>query len=110
MANPNPSPETRWEKGKSGNPSGRPKLFTTILREMGQEADAEKCRQLAETCWKKAIGGDYNFASLVVERLDGKLNSSEPDRDATKLPDLVAEAERRAKEFKRDEKPIPKDS
>lgn len=105
MANPNPSPETRWVKGQCGNPNGRPKLFTTILREMGQENDAVKCRELAATCWKKAIAGDYNFASLVVERLDGKLSTTEPDVDVTRLPDLVAEAERRAREFKRDEKP-----
>lgn len=25
MSNPNPSPETRWKPGQSGNPNGRPK-------------------------------------------------------------------------------------
>jgi hypothetical protein len=30
MSNPNPSPDTRWKKGQSGNPAGRPKGILTV--------------------------------------------------------------------------------
>lgn len=47
MANPNPSPETRFEPGKSGNPSGRSSQELKNLNEAARIASDLKLKALS---------------------------------------------------------------
>jgi hypothetical protein len=83
---PLPPVETRWKKGTSGNPRGRPKkqdCLTQLLREEIQKicpADREK------RSWKQliifatlqlAMKGNATALKEVWERLDGKVLQTE---------------------------------
>ena len=68
-----------WVKGQSGNPKGRPKkkrALSTMLLTLGSGkadgSDITRRRQLAETVWKMALGGDLAAAKLIYEYCDGK--------------------------------------
>jgi hypothetical protein len=87
MANPNPSPATRFRPGNCANPGGRPKgpSLTARIRDLldreelkGKALAAGKkvADVLAETIVEKATEGDFRFVELVINRVDGKV----PDR------------------------------
>ena len=88
---PLPPIETRWKKGESGNPRGRPKKkdsLTDALRELLQEAcltDAEK-RSWGElfvhSRLRQALKGDAMAAKEIWDRHDGKIPL--PDSDLSK--------------------------
>ena len=67
-----------FEKGKSGNPSGRPpngQSFADALRLAVLERGADggtKLRELATTLVDKAIGGDVPAIKEIADRLDGR--------------------------------------
>ncbi|WP_226552968.1 hypothetical protein [Celeribacter naphthalenivorans] len=56
MANPNPSPDTRFKPGKSGNPSG--KSSEVLLAEQEAAAISAKLRLKALSCLQEKIGDD----------------------------------------------------
>ena len=78
MANPNPSPATRWKPGQSGNPSGRPagESFTTILR-AALEAGHKKAPSWRHALVAKAVlmaaAGDLDAMKWIADRTDGKV-------------------------------------
>ena len=90
---PLPPMETRWKKGESGNPRGRPKKkdsLTDALRELLNEAcltDAEK-RSWGElfvhSRLRQALKGDAMAAKEIWDRHDGKipLADSDPSKNA----------------------------
>lgn len=103
MANPNPSPATRFQPGNTGGP-GRPRTrpLTDRLRERLEEVQPDG-RTLADRLvdrWIELIDGDPKSAVVAIKealvRLEGK--PSEPQPTGTSLADLVAEAEHRAEE------------
>lgn len=78
-----------FEKGKSGNPKGRPKKgesYSEILAQMATVKDIklengttiERKRALCELFWTKALqngdlkNGDVYAAKFIIERLEGK--------------------------------------
>src|ERR1051326_836235 len=67
----------RFEKGRSGNPGGRPKGrgVTAALRELGEsEHNGKRLVDLfAELLFKQALSGKFSFAKEVLERLEGKV-------------------------------------
>lgn len=73
---------SQWQKGQSGNPSGRPKghrNYATIYREALKRLAKEKNltpEQIEEVILKsgldKAMKGDYNFYRDTFDRLHGK--------------------------------------
>ena len=67
----------RFQKGRSGNPGGRPKgrSITAALRRLAETDHNGKpiAEVLAEVMMKQALSGHYNFAREIVERLDGKV-------------------------------------
>lgn len=96
MANRKPSPKTRFKKGQSGNPGGRPKgrSVTAIVREL-LDADTFGGKKLAggkrvadlvaERIVAEAVRGKFPFAREILERLEGK--TSQP-LDVTAAGDL----------------------
>ncbi len=66
-----------FQKGKSGNPGGRPAaVLTPILREiMEASANGEisKAKRLAEVLIDKALDGDMDAIKVILDRIDGKV-------------------------------------
>lgn len=69
-----------WEKGESGNPSGRPKKeysVTALVRAKGEAVvdpvtGQTRADRLAEQLWGMAEGGDKQAVQYIIDRLDGK--------------------------------------
>jgi hypothetical protein len=83
---PLPPTETRWKKGTSGNPRGRPKkqdCLTQLLREEIQKicpADREKRKWkelIVRATLQLAMKGNATALKEVWERLDGKVLQTE---------------------------------
>jgi hypothetical protein len=77
MANPDPSPRTRWQPGQSGNPKGRPrtKPLTDRLREAIEAVDDEGrsvADRIVEKWIERASGGDVMALKEMLNRLEGK--------------------------------------
>lgn len=78
MANPNPSPVTRWKPGQSANPGGRPagESFAAILRE-ALEAEHKKAPSWRHALVVKAVAmaaaGDLDALKWIADRTDGKV-------------------------------------
>ncbi len=88
MPNYNPSPETRFKKGQSGNPAGRPKgsrNYRTLFREayvaiakdlkLGKDPDALLVEILKRGI-KEALKGNYPFYKDIMDRMFGKPKSA----------------------------------
>jgi hypothetical protein len=84
MPNYNPSPATRFKKGESGNPAGRPKgsrNYRTLFREaythiakdlrLGKNTDALLVEILKRGI-KEALKGNYPFYKDIMDRMFGK--------------------------------------
>ena len=83
MANPNPTPppeETRWKKGQSGNPNGKPKgskHISTHIQEMLNDPDFElklkdgttlkgrPVEAILKTAVAKAVSGDMRAFDML---------------------------------------------
>lgn len=81
MGNPNPSPATRFVKGKSGNPSGRSAAELKIDREAA--AMAAKLRHAALSCLTGKIQGDEisdETLAMLVNPATLKLFKDSEDR------------------------------
>jgi hypothetical protein len=83
VANPEPSPETRFPAGASGNPAGRPKgslSLTAILRRKLAEADGDRTvgEAVVDALIGAARGGDHRHIKEIIDRTEGKV----PDRIA----------------------------
>jgi len=99
-----------FQKGKSGNPRGRPKKgesMTDILGELAGIKDVtlpsgEKVtrkRALVERLWAKAIrDGDTTAIKFIIERLDGKtpqVIQGPDDEDGNPIPVAVVQVVRK---------------
>ena len=66
-----------FQKGQSGNPTGRPKTKTILkaLKSIGNEPyndDLTKLEQICRLVVEKALKGEISWVKLYLERLDGK--------------------------------------
>jgi hypothetical protein len=103
MPNYNPSPATRFKKGQSGNPAGRPKgsrNYRTLFREaymaiakdlrLGKEPDALLVEILKRGI-REALKGNYPFYKDIMDRLYGKPKERIDAEEGKKLLVLVEE-------------------
>ena len=79
--------DTKFKKGQSGNPAGRPKkevCVTSWLKEYAsrgitEPADANKltyAQAAALSMWKKAAKGELPEYSFIADRIDGKTTTT----------------------------------
>jgi len=66
-----------FQRGQSGNPTGRPKTKTILkaLKSIGNEPHNENLTKLEHICRlvvEKALKGEISWVKLYFERLDGK--------------------------------------
>lgn len=96
MANPNPSPATRFKKGNPGGPGApRGPRWTTKLIHLIEESGAEKA---ILKVWLKAIlEGDYRYFKEFLERVDGKVIDAILNDDGNGQPPRINPRKSRAK-------------
>ncbi|MFZ8848074.1 MAG: DUF5681 domain-containing protein [Minisyncoccia bacterium] len=105
MPNYNPSPATRFKKGQSGNPAGRPKgsrNYRTLFREayvaiakdlrLGTDPDVLLVEILKRGI-KEALRGNYPFYKDIMDRLYGKPKQTIESEEEKKLLILADEKE-----------------
>ena len=69
MANPNPSPSTRFKKGQSGNPSGR---STDELKAHHEAAKiAAKLKLDALSCLQELVAKETNSENIIALLMNG---------------------------------------
>ena len=84
MANPNPSPATRFKKGNPGGPGGysNKRRFTDGLLKLIEEKGAEP-HILALWLRKILKDEDFRYFNAMLERVEGKLLEKLSIEDAT---------------------------
>ena len=58
---------SKWIKGQSGNPKGRPKRGNTLAEALREKGSA---KELAELAWKAARAGEAWAIQLIFNRLE----------------------------------------
>ena len=83
MANPNPSPATRFKLGDPNNPKGQRKRkpFTDLIYSMGMEKGYME--SVVKAVYRQAIQGDMKAAALLMDRIEGKAAQSVEITDNT---------------------------
>lgn len=89
-----PPKHTRFKKGQSGNPAGRPKGIrnlktdleeelreTVLIREGGSTRTTSKQRAMLKSLVAKAINGDVRAATAVLHMIERLLDAAD-DREA----------------------------
>src|SRR6478736_5360288 len=74
---PFPNDETKFKKGQSGNPGGRPKKLPDLDELLGEVLDEEKdgikaARAILMALRGKATKGDVRAAEVLLDRAYGK--------------------------------------
>lgn len=73
---------TRFQKGQSGNPLGRPKRLPSLDRVLAEvlsdvdKNDISVLQRILTTLAKRAIRGDVRAAELLIDRAFGKAKAS----------------------------------
>lgn len=62
-----------FPKGKSGNPSGRPKGALSITTKIRKLLETDEGESVARAFVKYAKAGKFPFAKEIIDRIDGKL-------------------------------------
>jgi hypothetical protein len=73
MPTPPPPEHTRWAKGVSGNPGGRPKKRFTDVLERRLDTRPDLVEGFITVAIQNALKGDFRFWSAIYDRVEGKL-------------------------------------
>ena len=72
-----PPRDTRWKKGQSGNPKGRPRkrrIEDALAEQLAGEVDGINLLDaMAKIAIRKSLKGDAKFWQMVTERTSGKV-------------------------------------
>jgi hypothetical protein len=60
--------DTRWKKGQSGNPKGRPKGVRNLRTLMFENIVKGRNKELLEKAMQLALSGDQQMLKLILER------------------------------------------
>ena len=83
----------KFEKGKSGNPGGRPpsklnKLLSRYLRV--RDGDKTREQKLVEQIYELALAGDMRAVALIWDRMEGKVKEpTDLSGKVTTVMDLI---------------------
>lgn len=97
MAKGNPHPAVRWEKGQSGNPTGRARMRLTVAIRKYFETD-ENVMEFIKVGLDAARAGDFQYWKYIFDRADGRMIDEEVSTDVIRrIGDaLQRELDRRA--------------
>ncbi len=85
---------SRFQRGRSGNPSGRPRGAKTTVKLLASEfISDDDVRQVMATVVAAAKGGDMTAAGMVLDRVLPKLRPSTDGGDDIGLEALVSGAQ-----------------
>jgi hypothetical protein len=103
MANPNPSPATRFKPGHAGNPGGR--LRDPLTRALRAALTDEDLTAIVETVIAFAKAGKIEYVQMIWDRIEGKVVARQEAGDPgafTGLEDVPTdELIRRIEEYRR---------
>jgi hypothetical protein len=87
MANPNPSPATRFKPGNRGGPGG--KLRDPLTRAVREAMKAEDLKRVADMLWSFAMSGNLKAIEMLWDRLEGKAVARQEQGDPGAFDDLA---------------------
>jgi hypothetical protein len=103
MANPNPSPATRFKPGNTANPGGRPR--DVLSRELREALTPEDRKAIIGTLLAFAKAGKIEHIREVFDRVEGKAIARQEQGDPgafTGLEDVpTEELVRRIEEYRK---------
>lgn len=94
---PNPTGKGGWVKGQSGNPAGRKPntdSLADVLRALGERPHPRGGtyhERVMTVAWEQAAQGDQPARAWLVDRIYGKVASSELEGRLAELEALVTE-------------------
>lgn len=108
MSNANPSPETRFKPGESGNPKGKPKgalCFKTvvkqILEEEGLDETGERLANIVMITRKvldRAKTGNLKAYEILADRAEGKPVQRVENKHEGDITLFLSNVEKKAKD------------
>jgi hypothetical protein len=87
MANPNPSPATRFRPGHRGGPGGR--LRDPLTRAMRERSTPEDIDAIVRTLIDLARAGNLQAIQMIWDRLEGKAVARQEAGDPGAFNDLA---------------------
>lgn len=82
-------PKQLFEKGKSGNPNGRPvgrKSKSVIIRDQLINALEKDAVEVVKAIVKKALDGDMQAAKIIMDRLIPQQKAIQPGEEGMRQP------------------------
>ena len=84
---------TRFKKGQSGNPGGRPKAIISDwlrheLTTLDSETQEEIAQKLARVLIQRALAGDVKAIQIIADRVEGRpaqMETPNASREPTKI-------------------------
>ena len=87
MANPNPSPATRFKPGNRANPGGR--LRDPLTRAIRAAMTDEDLTAIVETVIAFAKAGKIEYVQMIWDRIEGKVVARQEAGDPGAFNDLA---------------------
>lgn len=110
MSNANPSPETRFKSGQSGNLKGKPKgtlSFKTVIKQLLELEDIDESGDrianivaMTKKVMDRAKKGDIRAYEVLADRSEGKPVQKIENKHEGGISLFLEEAEKKAAELK----------